>query len=229
MRVQLQPAFILHTRPFTESSLILEVLTAHHGRMVLMARSVRGASSRVRGILRPFVPLLLSWSGKGEMMQLSTAELESPPLHLSGRALFTGFYLNELMMRLIPRSDPQAKIFEYYRTILHDLQRLEDKRHLELTLRLFEKRFLTELGYGLKLDHDDQQVPVLADQTYQFVMGKGLVKSAIGLLGRHLLAFHQGCLQTREEFLTAKSITRTAFIELLGDKPLKSQLLFKIL
>ena len=116
--VNLQPAYVLHQRPYRESSLLLEVFSRDYGRLGLVARAAKRARSPWRGLLQQFRQLLLSWSGRGELMTLAGAELADSGPSLTGRGLLSGFYLNELLMRLVQRNDPHPTLFEAYRSAL---------------------------------------------------------------------------------------------------------------
>jgi len=228
MRVTLQPAFILHSRPFNETSVLLEVFTLTHGRISLIARGARSAKSRLRGLLRPFIPLLASWSGKTELMSLNTVEATNSPFNLVGSALLSGLYLNELLVQLLPRFDHHPELFMIYQQTLQSLQ--QETSH-ELCLRKFEKELLAEMGYGLSL-HQEAHTgePILSEHNYNLVPGKGLVKNfgpqQPGFPGKSLLALHHDALVDREDFRTAKQLMRMAIAELLGSKVLRSRELF---
>jgi len=149
MRVQDQPAYILHHRAFRDTSQILEVITPDYGRLSLMSRGSRAAKSRLKSILQPFRPLIVSWSGKGEMPTLTSAEPQSVKnMMLTGKALPSAFYINEIIIRLVHKHDVHEKIYHLYESIL---RLLADKNEIEPVLRLFEKQLLEELGFGLSL------------------------------------------------------------------------------
>lgn len=147
----LEPAYVLHPRPFRDTSLIVEAFTANHGRQALVARGARRPKSRQRPLLQGFRPLLLSWRAGGEMGTLTAVEGRGQPRFLRGDALMAGFYLNELLLRLLQRGDPHPGLFATYDD---SLTRLEAAGHAGLgpVLRGFEKRLLDELGVGLPLD-----------------------------------------------------------------------------
>jgi DNA repair protein RecO (recombination protein O) len=152
MRVEQQPAFVLHGRAYRETSLLLECLTRDHGRVGLVARGVRTQRSRLpRALLQPLIPLSLSWTGAGELATLTAAEgIDAPPV-LSGEALLCGLYLTELVLRLTMRQDPHGDVFDSYALTLQRLARGESPAW---TLRRFERDLLEQLGYGLNLGTD---------------------------------------------------------------------------
>src|SRR5690242_11052622 len=124
-RVNLHPAWVLHTRAYSESSLLVEVITMDYGRISGIARGVQRPHSALRGLLRPFVPLLISWSGKTELVSFSKVEALGAPHRLAGRLLLHGFYLNELIMRLLHRYDPHPHLYTAYQQALLSLQQGE--------------------------------------------------------------------------------------------------------
>src|SRR3970282_94597 len=135
MRIHQQPAYVLHHRDYSETSLLLEVFRAHNGRIGLIAKGARRASSRMRVILKPFQRLLIGWSGKGELAVLTGAEQDAGAPALAGAALYCGFYLNELLLRLLHRHDPHEALFAAYRIALDALGR--GGAH-EAAMRVFE-------------------------------------------------------------------------------------------
>src|SRR5512140_3502092 len=145
-RITLAPAYILHHRPYRDTSRILDVITREHGRLTLFARGVRGPKAKLASVLQPFQLLLLSWSGRGEAAQLTGAELADSHPPLPAASLMGSFYLNELLMKLTTRHDPQPALFDHYHATVAALR---GGVPLEPSLRIFEKRLLDCLGYGL--------------------------------------------------------------------------------
>lgn len=170
-RIQNEPAFILHSYPFRETSLLLEVFSRDHGRLAVVARGARRPRSALRGLLMNFQPLELSWFGKGEVRTLHSAEWQGGQPQLQGTALLCGFYLNELMLNLMARDDPHAALFDYYR---QTLQRLAHESDHAATLRCFEKHMLQELGYALLLEQEaDSGRPIDPAANYLYVIERG--------------------------------------------------------
>jgi DNA repair protein RecO (recombination protein O) len=233
MRITLAPAFILHTRPFNETSTILDAFTAEHGRVSLIAKGARAQRSCFRGLLRPFTPLLLSWSGKSELMTLTGAEYQAAPITLTGVGLLSGLYLNELIIRLLPKLDDHPHLFSTYHQTLpllaHDIDR-------EKTLRLFEKTLLKEIGYSVSFDKEATQAetPIHHDHNYQLMLGQGFIKQSdpyqrcTVFKGRHLLALNDNLLDTKEILQTAKQLMRLLIAHLLDNKPLKTREFFMV-
>ncbi|MDQ6618450.1 MAG: DNA repair protein RecO [Pseudomonadota bacterium] len=143
-----QPAFVLHTYAYRETSLIVEALTREHGRVAMVARGAKRPRSELRGVLQGFQPLLLAWAGQQELKTLHKAEWRGGLPLLAGSALMCGFYLNELLLKLLPREDPHSTLYDEYESTLHELAAGADQAR---ALRRFEVRLLAELGYALPL------------------------------------------------------------------------------
>jgi DNA repair protein RecO (recombination protein O) len=172
-RHQDELAFVLHSYPFRETSLILDVFTRSHGRFAMVARGARRSKSSLRGVLMNFQPLLLSWFGKGEVRTLHSAEWQGGQPYLQGTALMCGFYLNELLLKLLARDDPHEHLFDYYRVTVHHLAHQADQA---ATLRRFEKRLLQELGYALVLDREaGSGKAIQADLCYRYDVERGAI------------------------------------------------------
>jgi DNA repair protein RecO (recombination protein O) len=172
-RIQDDPAFVLHSYPFRETSLIVEVFSRNHGRVPLVARGARRPRSAIRGLLMGFQPLSLSWFGKHELRTLHSAEWQGGQPQLQGTALLCGFYLNELLLNLMARDDPHENLFDYYQ---QTLQRLAQEQDHAFTLRSFEKHMLQELGYALSLETEaGSGRPVVSERSYRYILERGAV------------------------------------------------------
>jgi DNA repair protein RecO (recombination protein O) len=170
-RLENEPAFILHSYPFRETSLLLEIFSRNHGRLAVVARGARRPRSALRGLLMGFQPLQLSWFGKGEVRTLHSAEWEGGQPLLQGTALLCGFYLNELLVNLMARDDAHEQLFDYYRLTL---QRLAQEADHAAILRSFEKHMLQELGYALSLEQEaDTGKPIDPGAAYRYVVERG--------------------------------------------------------
>jgi DNA repair protein RecO (recombination protein O) len=236
LRVSLEPAYVLHGRPYRESSILLEAFTRDHGRVGLIARGARGPRSRWKNVLQPFRPLLLSWHQRGELGTLTAADQVASPPAARGEAIFCGLYINELLMRGLRRSDAHPELFETYRHLLADLLQSQQP---EPILRTFEKQLLDALGFGLQLECEhDTGVPVTAAGWYDYIPERGLVlrskaSSSEGgvadsrlVSGAALLALQ--CNTIREEHQPElKRLMRRVLKHHLGDKPLVSHALFQ--
>jgi DNA repair protein RecO (recombination protein O) len=233
MRVHQQPGCVLHARDYSETSLTLEVFTARYGRLGLLAKGARRPSSRVRGMLEPFQPLLLSWTGRGELPILTGAEPDGETPLLSGDTLYCGFYLNELLVRLLHRHDPHEALYLAYRQALTALGSSENS---EMALREFERRLLGEIGYGLVLDRDVMDNSAIdANAWYDYVPERGPVRTSyaehnrsqgIVVRGASLIALAQSDLHQPETLREVKRLMRAILARYLGDKPLHSRKLF---
>jgi DNA repair protein RecO (recombination protein O) len=230
-RIILQPGFILHSRPYRDTSALMEVFTREYGRLGLVARGARGAKSKLRGVLQPFRPVLLSWLGHGDLGTLTDAEAQGVALTLGGRTLLSGYYLNELVQRLTHRHDPHPALYDAYQETLANLN---DDGRMERVLRLFEKRLLQELGYGLVLDHDVASgAPLTATALYRYQLERGPVFSETGashgllLHGSSLLSLAGDELYDECSLRESKRLMRAVLALYLGDKPLKSRDLFR--
>jgi len=216
-RVSLESAFILHSREYRDTSRILEVFSARHGRLTLFARGARGPKSRLASMLMPFRALLLSWSGRGDAAQLSGAEFDGEASSLPPRQVMSGFYLNELLMSLTTRHDPQPQLFGDY---AEALRLLASGSAPEPTLRVFEKRLLAQLGYGLEFDVD-------AGAHYQFRVGEGLSEVREDLPGaypgRCLLELQQENLRDAESLDVARRLLRQALDQCLEGRELRTR------
>ncbi len=224
-RTHLAPGYILHHAPYRDTSRILEVLTREHGRLSLFARGVRGPKAKLAPLLQPFRLLLLSWSGRGEAPQLTGAEAGDaggaggalPAAHL-----MACFYLNELVLKLTSRHDPHPALFDSYHSALEGLK---GGCALEPTLRIFEKRLLEEVGYGLDLDAESRTGrPVAAEAYYQFRPAQGLVHASPdtpgALAGRSLMSLAREHLASRAELDDARRLLRSALEHCLEGREL---------
>lgn len=230
-RVEQVPGFVLHQRPYRETSALLEIFTPTHGRVGLVARGVHSPKSRRRGDLQVFRALRLSWSERGELGSLIGVEADGPGFRLAGNALYSAFYLNELLVRLLVRNDPHPFLFDRYVVALNRLT--GSTADVECTLRLFEKCLLQETGYGLLLDVDCQTgEPVRSDGLYDYHLEAGPVEAAPGTTrgflfsGSSLLALAEERNLDAPALRDAKRLMRAALSLYLGGKPLKSRELF---
>jgi DNA repair protein RecO (recombination protein O) len=166
-----QSAFVLHTYPYRETSLIVEALTADYGRVAMVARGAKRPRSELRGVLQAFQPLLVTWSGNGELKTLIRAEWRGGLPLVGGSALLCGFYLNELLLKLLPREDPHPRLFAAYERALGELATGGEQAPL---LRRFELQLLAELGYALPLVREaDTGEPVDPAVRYHYAFDRG--------------------------------------------------------
>ena len=172
-RADHEASFVLHTHPYKETSLIVEAFTRRFGRVALLARGARRPRSAMRGVLLAFHPLRLSWSASGELGTLLAAEWAAGLRSLEGLGLMCGFYLNELLLRLLPREDPHEGLFDAYAS---SLARLAAREPHAAVLRGFERRMLAELGYAPVLERDAATgQPVEPERRYAYEPDRGPV------------------------------------------------------
>lgn len=235
MHVDEQPAFLIHSRKYTDSRIIVELLTRDYGRVSGVLR--QSAKSKRQTKVQPFSPLIVTWKGKSALKSLWQAEALSAPLPLLGSNLFCGLYLNELLLRCLPQDDSCEPIFGLYLNTITKLSKLgaqPDQVELEKVLRTFEFQFLTELGFGINFESDinEKMITVDAQQRYHFASGDGFIPVASGELPKGFVYSAASLVAIREQnyaiesLRSAKRLSRQAFKVLLGDKPLKTRELF---
>jgi len=225
-----QPGYVLHSYPYQETSLIVEVFTREFGRVGMVAKGAKRPHSPLRSVLMPFHALTLDWSGRSDLKTLRTAEWRGAFRLLSGRALICGFYLNELLLKLLHRDDPHDALFGAYEQTLQAL--LNGADHA-LVLRCFEKRLLSELGYALILDCDaDAQQPLQAQRRYQYIIDRGPVAvaaqpheygSGLELLGQTLIDMNHDNYASPVTQQQSKSLMRLLIGHYLGNQTLHSR------
>jgi len=222
-------AFILHRRDYANSSLLLECFTEADGRFPAIAKGVKRRKQGGTGLLQPFTPLQIRCSGRGEVKTLTHYETTSSQPQLQGKSLYCGFYLNELLMRMLQRNDPHETLFLNYARLLDQLARSGVD---EASLRYFELDLLDEVGYGITLDRESVSgEPVRPAASYLYVHEQGLVAvtgdGQEGIGGETLLALQQRALATPHDLQAARRLLRGVIATHLGDKPLKSRELFR--
>ncbi len=230
-RVTLEPAFVLHSRAYRETSAILDLVTREHGVLGLVARGMRRGGSGWRALLQPFQPLVVSWHGRGGgLMTLQAAEPAGTPAALSGTAFMAGFYLNELVLRFLHRGDPHPRLFAAYATALAGLAGSVTP---EPALRAFEIELLAESGYGLILDHDAVDgTPLEPAGRYEYVLERGPLAAAPGapagavFSGSELLAIGAGRFDDPACLAAARRLLRAVLDHHLGDRPLRTRQVF---
>lgn len=222
------PIYILHSRPFRNTSLIVEVFSREHGRISAVAKSARGLKSRYRGKLQPFIQLQGDWLGKRELKTLTQVEYIAAPQKLSRVSLACGFYLNELLLKLLQKEDPHPDLFDYYQEALLQLMSAQQQASTQVALRLFEKNLLDVLGYGVPLTIEAQNHQAIdAAQCYRFVPDQGFLPSHSdddqAFLGQYLLDLHEEKLNCPESLRCARRVLYSALQQLLGGREIKSR------
>lgn len=223
----LQAAYVLHRRRYRESSLIVELFTAQHGRYGVLAKGA--LSNKWRGQLEPFQALLVDWRGRGDLPTMTHAESAGGIQALQGRPLYCGLYLNELLMRLTQRNDPHPQLFSAYSLLIGDLTQLS-AQDIEPHLRYFELNLLKELGFGLNLLSDQEGHPFEPEARYLLDHESGFRRAGTqhGVSGKTLLDLNAESLADDvEERREARDLLRSILAHHLGSEPLKSRELFR--
>ena len=220
-----QAVFVLHTYPFKETSLVAELFSKQYGRVATVAKGARRPRSAMRGQLQSFQMFAATWSGKNELKTLHSLEWAGALLSLQGEALMCGFYLNELLLRLLPREDAHEALFEYYQVTLKTLAKGED---LAAHLRRFELKLLQEMGYAVPLREDEHGEAVLADKTYRYEAEYGAskplaTKNGVQLSGSTLLDMANDDYTSAQTQQQSKQLMRYLLAHYLGDKPLHTR------
>ncbi|HTN33471.1 MAG TPA: DNA repair protein RecO [Marinobacter sp.] len=229
-REQQEPAYVIHRRSWRETSLIVDVFTLNHGRIALVAKGASGAKSLLKAHLQPFQPLMLNWSGRGELKTLIHADVRPGPALRRTTALYSGLYLNELLQRVLPPSDPYPTLFAAY---IEALDNLAENSDVEPVLRRFEQSFAAALGYDFAWNFaTDTGEPVEESGRYCYDPEQGILASPTqsarlqGLQGSVLLALAEGDLSSDACRRTAKRVMRVLTDYLLQGRPLHSRSLF---
>ena len=224
---QCVPAFILHRRAYRDTSLLLELFTQTEGRISVIAKGAKRPKSPLKNGIQLFQPVLVSWQGKHDLLTLTQTDSEHFFSPLPDHYLAWGFYLNELLYRLLGKHDPYPDLFIHYQQLIFELS---CNRGSEKLLRLFERELLTQLGYGLQLTHEaNTQAPIDRAAYYHFLPSEGAVRThAINnthytFKGHSLVSLAKGELDEPETLHDAKRLLRFVLTTLLGDKPLKSR------
>ena len=225
-RVQQQPAFLLHQRPFRDTSLLLDVFSRDHGKLALVARGARAQKSRLKPLLRPFMPLRLSWLLRSDLGTLTGAELDGQLQSLSGDALMSGYYLNELILHLLHRHDPHPEIFEAY---AQTIGRLVSSNDPAPSLRVFEIELLKLLGYAPTFGHEAVSHDEIDPSAhYEFRAEQGAVKvgrdfGPMVFSGATLIAIREHRFDDADVLRSAGRLLRNIIAHHLGGKELKSR------
>lgn len=230
-QVQQEPAYVLHRRPFRETSLLVDLLTLNHGRVGVVARGANSTRSALKAQLQPFQPLLVDWTGRSDLKTLTHTETRAG-VHLGqGTSLYSGFYINELLQKLLSPFDPAEDLFAAYIETLDQLARAGG--NVEPVLRRFEMALAQSLGYGFAWDHTmDLGQPVQAGQRYCYDPQQGILALPADhvrvreLPGEVLLALAEGDLDSPQSRRVAKQVMRALTDFLLQGKPLNSRALF---
>lgn len=229
-KINLQPAWLLHQRAYKESSRIVDFLTLEYGKVSVVAKGVARRNSNKAALLQPFQPLQISWVGRGELGTLSDIEHSGERVKLTGKATYIGFYLNELLLRLLPKSDKQTNLFAAYMEVIDNLAANQNvsKQQMEHKLRFFEKQLLQSIGYGINLDTDYDGEEIREDARYSYLPDVGFSHNINGFIsGVTINMLTQDNLTSKQALQEAKQLLRLALSHQLGNKPLQSRKLFE--
>ena len=225
-----QAVYVLHTYPFKETSLVVELFSQQFGRIAAVAKGARRPHSAMRGMLQSFQMLSGAWSGKNELKTLHSLDWNAGLTLIKGEALMCGFYMNELLLRLLPKEDAHENLFEYY---ANALQTLSNGADLATTLRRFELKLLQEMGYAVPLLQDENDVAIEADKTYRYeaefgaceLKGSniGLRKNGVQLSGKTMLDMARDDYADNATQNQSKQLMRYLLAHYLGDKPLHTR------
>lgn len=231
MKVELTSCFILHSRPYLESSLIIDVFSREYGRFNLLAKGAKREKSPFSGLLQPYQRLLMTWRGKSELMTLTNVEAETETYELVNEKLIAGFYANEILLRLLHQHEAHPELFDLYDKAIRSLS---DPKDINAILRIYEKGLLQSVGYGLILDHDihDGQ-SIEEDKYYYYHIDAGPMKNLppsenyVEISGSSLLALAREHFKDKRELNETKRLMRFTLRQHLGHKPLFSKALYK--
>jgi DNA repair protein RecO (recombination protein O) len=225
-----EPAYVLHRRPWRETSLMVDVFALNAGRVTLIARGANSVKSPLKAQLQPFQPLLLDWTGRSDLKTLTQADVRPGPSLTRTLALYSGLYINELLQRTLPMADPNQALFAAYIDLLAELSATDD---VEPVLRRFEKTFAGELGYSFAWDQTtDTGEQVETGRQYYYDPQQGILANTSetvrlqGLSGDTLKALAAGDLQSPDCRRVAKRVTRVLVDFLLQGRELNSRRLF---
>ncbi|MBF2760150.1 MAG: DNA repair protein RecO [Ectothiorhodospiraceae bacterium AqS1] len=226
-RIDLEPAFILHSRRYRETSLLIEAFGRDSGRLGVVAKGALRPKSRMRGLLQPFIPLLLSWRGRGDLATLTGAEAQGEIVPTPGATALIGFYVNELLLHFLHRHDPEPNLFEvYHRTLL----RIACEEDPEPSLRIFEKRLLQATGYALQLEREAVSgARIMPEGRYIYRPDSGPEPwdphrhGGVVISGATLLALSSEELLERDTLREAKQLMRRVIAARSGEKTLISR------
>jgi DNA repair protein RecO (recombination protein O) len=220
-----QAVYVLHTYPFKETSLVVELFSKELGRIAAVAKGARRPHSTMRGMLQSFQMLSGTWSGKNELKTLHSLDWSAGLTLLKGETLMCGFYMNELLLRLLPREDAHENLFAYYQATLNTLS---ESQSLAITLRRFELKLLQEMGYAVPLLMDENDNAIISEKTYRYEAEYGAcnlntTKNGVQLSGKTMLDMARDDYADSVTQSQSKQLMRYLLAHYLGDKPLHTR------
>lgn len=232
--IESENCFLLHTRNYTDSRLLVDLLTEHYGRVSGVMR--RPKSGKQSGMIQAFTPLLVSWRGKSSLKTVNAVEARGRSFALHAKSLFCGFYINEILQRVLPEEDPCSAVFSLYAKTLEQLSwdvPDEQLQTLESNLRHFELSLLETLGFGVDFTTDLYQHEIIGSSQgwYRFVDGEGFLPVSVEgdacYPAEVLVKIGARDFQDTQTRYYAKRLCRQLLKPLLGSRPLKSRDLFR--
>jgi DNA repair protein RecO (recombination protein O) len=231
-RVELEPAYVLHTRLYRETSLLVDCFSKDHGKICVIAKGARRFKSPQKGLLRPFMPLTISFLGRSDIKTLSHCELQAPVGQINGDRMAAGFYVNELLVRLLHPHMSFPELYHHYDALV---QILSTQASYIPRLRVFEKNLLQVLGYELALRHDCYGEPIQAQHNYLYLPEQGLqpnpnnlsAKGMVAISGASVLALANNELNCIKSCAEVKLMLHAALKRLLGNRPIQSKFLLQ--
>jgi len=233
MRVESEPGFILHTIPYRETSLLVDIFTLNHGRLRCVAKGFRKPNKKgIAKTLFPYSEYHFQWQGRGELKTLTQADPIQAPVFLKQESLFVGLYINELLYKLLHQNDPHQSLYEFYRQLMTQQSTSEIQQPV---LRRFEMLLLEELGYGLVLDAEAETgQAVSSEHLYYYIPDQGLkliqdqtADNLHAFSGADIMALCQGQLEQQSVLRAAKKLTRQVIDFYLDGKELNSRELYR--
>jgi len=233
--IELAPGFIIHTRPFQNTSALVDFFSEQHGLVSLVAKGLKRPRSRFAGIIQPFMAVSLSWVGKYDLKTLTNAQANCLLPKLSSYKILLGLYLNELIIRMLQRYDPYPSIYALYEQTLNHIASAQSKHQEESILRQFELGLLAELGYGLDFYHNKTGEGIHEDLLYTFDPISGMVEvssenesvNRVIVSGATMISLRSGVFNDEQTLKESKLLTRALLKFHLENKPLQSRKLFK--
>ncbi len=236
MKVELAKAYVLHSRPFKDSSALVDCFSEEHGLLTLIAKGAKRPRSRLQGLLQPFMLLSISWVGKSELKTLTQIEAQALYPKLHAQKVLLGLYLNELLMRLLQYQDAHPELFCEYDNTINRLAQSSTESEQQLILRQFELKLLAEIGYGLDLQHDGRTGASISPELlygYDPQLGvfetssMGSIEKQLCVSGASLIALDRGLCENETQARECKKLMRFVLAHYLGNKPLQSRKLFQ--
>ena len=229
-----EPAYLIHQRPYSETSQIINLFSRHYGRVDAIAKGSKRPKSKFKSFLQPFSPILVSWSGRSQLKTLRSVDINSgKQSNVSRKHLMSAFYLNELILSFLTTADPYPDLFDAYSLAINNLSNADSS---EIILREFEIELLTEIGYAINFRTEAMSSKKIEPNLlYRFVAGEGFVSSVTSsareklMKGSVIHAIDQGDFADPQTLSIAKRIIRESVKYHLSGKELNTKKVVKSL